>query len=124
MSQNKGAICQNRLLLTDGFDFWEDLSRTSSKDRSESSEKLRFWLAFKSRSKALAKVTELSGDPPLRAQSLLPSHLMTSREARSSSSQNPEWWSWRTVCWDTISHPSSSCPSCTQRRPPSTATCV
>lgn len=58
MSQNRGAICQNRLLLTDGFDFWEDLSRTSSKDRSESSEKLRFWLAFKSGSKALAKVTE------------------------------------------------------------------
>lgn len=58
MRQNKGAICHNRLLLTDGFDFWEDLSRTSSKDRSESSEKLRFWLAFKSRSKGLANVTE------------------------------------------------------------------
>lgn len=36
------------LLLTSAFDFWDDLSRTSSQDKSESSEKLRFLRDFKS----------------------------------------------------------------------------
>lgn len=49
MRWDAGGISPPRaVILTDGLDFWEDLSRTSSKDRSESSEKLRFWLAFKS----------------------------------------------------------------------------
>lgn len=52
MSGNRGGISLSALVLTVGLDFWEDLSRTSSKDRSESSEKLRFWLAFRSGRKA------------------------------------------------------------------------
>lgn len=35
-------------LLTSALDFWEDLSKTSSQDRSESSEKLKFLRDFKS----------------------------------------------------------------------------
>ncbi len=37
-------------ILTSPLDFWEDLSRTSSQERSESSEKLRFLLRLKSTS--------------------------------------------------------------------------
>lgn len=33
---------------TSAFDFWDERSRTSSHDRSESSEKLKFLLSFKS----------------------------------------------------------------------------
>lgn len=45
---NKKQLYLPLLLLTSAFDFWEDLSRTSSHDRSESSEKLRFLRDFKS----------------------------------------------------------------------------
>lgn len=39
-------FCQ--IILTSAFDFWDDLSRTSSHDRSESSDTLRFLRDFKS----------------------------------------------------------------------------
>lgn len=47
-SPGRDGMSVRGMVLTDGLDFGEERSRTSSKDRSESSEKLRFWLAFRS----------------------------------------------------------------------------
>lgn len=63
--QRKMWFVKSCPLLTSAFDFWDDLSRTSSHDRSESSDTLRFLRDFKSAEHKQQKHTGKTPDSPV-----------------------------------------------------------